>query len=370
MDSTAATTLQVEWDQLASNFANPLLTTDWFSSSIDTFCPPNKLNMVAVKRAGKLSALAPLSLKGRLLPRLELIGSSTLMEPGGLLYQDRESLLQLIRTMVSAGRPLFLKGLQLFSAEVEILEKELQNGTFTTFVSEERIPFVETNISWEEFEKRYVSSSRRSSFRRLQRKAEEYGKIQFEVVVPTPENLEHYLAIVYRIEAANWKGREGTAMKTHATIGKFFQLYSQRAAQNGNLHLFFLRVGNQIVATQITVIHANRLWIFKTGFDEDWSWCSPGILLMHKVIEFCFEEGLDGCEFLGSDESWLHIWANGFHNLVTYYIFPKSAKGLLHRFLMYSKSFYHDARFIMRRKYSEFAYTYTKKYDHVESNKE
>jgi len=99
-------------------------------------------------------------------------------------------------------------------------------------------------------------------------------------------------------------------------------------AERMQLHLFFLKVDEQTVAVQFTVAHANRLWIYKVGHDEAWSWCSPGVLLMHQVVKFCFEKGMTGCEFLGSDEPWLHIWANESHTVVTYRIYSKSAKGI------------------------------------------
>jgi CelD/BcsL family acetyltransferase involved in cellulose biosynthesis len=136
----------------------------------------------------------------------------------------------------------------------------------------------------------------------------------------------------------------GTAMKTHPTLSKFFRNFAKLTSEQGRLHLFFLKVGDQNVAVQFTMVYANRLWIYKIGFDEDWAWCSPGILLMNKVVKYCFENDLERCEFLGHDESWLHIWANGFRELISYKIYPKTLTGKLVKLSDRLRAYYHKMK--------------------------
>lgn len=338
-----------EWNELESCFNTPLLASEWFQSSAQAFCPPDFLKMISVRFDGKLSAIIPLSVKGKLMPRAELVGSSTLEEPGGVLYKDRGSLVKLVRALLDLRMPIFLKGFRFSSPEIQILENELRAKRMVSLIREERIPWVAIRGKWEIFEKQ-ISSSRRSSLRCLQRLAESRGKVRFEAICPTPENLDEYLDEVFRVEAANWKGRNGTAMKTGTMLGKFFKLYSRKAAEQKKLHLFFLKVDEKNVAVQLTVKHANSLWIYKIGHDEEWSWCSPGILLMHQVVKFCFEKGLKGCEFLGSDEPWLHIWANESHSLVTYRIYSKSAKGILELWWDLGQTYFFGIASLLRRK--------------------
>lgn len=338
-----------EWDELASAFATPLLASDWFISAAKAFCPPNKLLMLTLKSESRFKAIIPLCLKGRLLSHLEFVGSSTLREPGGVLFDNRESLKTLIQIVLNAKKSLILKRLYKSSPEVSILNRELKTRPFRYTVHEERIPYVDTTGDWEKFRKNKISSSRRSGFRRMYKKAAKKGELRFEVVTPGEDDLDSYLQEAYRIEAANWKGRMGTAVKTHASLRKFFRYYSERTAKKGNLHLFFLKAGEENIAVQITVIHSNRLWIYKIGYDEEWSWCSPGTLLMHNVVRFCFENNLESCEFLGYDEQWLHIWATGFHDLVSFGIYPKSVTGWLVNCWDHLRTFYHDKMYKWRR---------------------
>ena len=154
--------------------------------------------------------------------------------------------------------------------------------------------------------------------------AEAKGKVEFEVAPLSSDKINDYLTELFEVEAASWKGRTGTAMKSYKSLGQFFRYYSALESERGNLRLFFLRVNGKAIAAQLTVVHANRLWVFKIGHDESWSSCSPGILLMHNVIRYCFDEGLESCEMLGSDEPWLHIWGNEVHSVLTYRIYPRT----------------------------------------------
>jgi len=128
---------------------------------------------------------------------------------------------------------------------------------------------------------------------------------------------------LFSVEEASWKGRTGTAMKSFEELGRFSDTFHSCRRKRGNVRIFFLRVNGEPIAGQLTVVHANRLWVFKIGHNESWSWCSPGILLMHRVMKYCFDEGLDACELLGSDEPWLHIWGRDTHSVLTYRIYPR-----------------------------------------------
>lgn len=337
-------------NSLEQHFGIPLLTPEWIGSSVQTFCPPDRIKMITVKAAGIPVALAPLSIRGGLFSHLEVVGSSVLEEPCGLLYRDTASLNKLVGAMLALRMPLFLKGFRHFSPEIQAIEREMGSGRWISLIREEKISCVSTDGNWEAFEKQ-ISSSRRSSFRRLERLAGKKGKVGFEAVSPTPDNVDRYLDEVYRVEAANWKGRTGTAMQTYPLLGNFFRMYSRSITKQRKLKLFFLRVGDQTVAVQLTVIHDNRLWIYKVGHDESWSWCSPGILLMHKVVRYCFDNGLTGCEYLGSDEPWLHIWANEFHSLVSYEIYPRNLKGYFDLWGAQGKTYSHKVMSIVKRKW-------------------
>lgn len=319
--------LSDDWARIERRFGSPVLSHEWFLAGASAFCPPYRLKIAVRRHNGKVDAIAPLAVRKDLISRLEVLGTTILTEEGGFLYDDSESLSELVDSITKLKMPVFLRRLRIHSEEAKAWEKEIRSKGLRTLIREEKLPWTAVRGTWKEFEKQ-ISSSRRSSFRRLQRLAEAKGTLDLEVVKPTSENLTMYLERTFDVEAASWKARKGTAMKYDEKLGAFFREYCKQAADRQELYLFFLRVDGKPIATELTSIHGNRLWILKIGHDEAWSWCSPGILLMHRVVKYCFDEGLDACEFGGTDEPWLHIWANEYHSAWTYRIYPGSLRGL------------------------------------------
>ncbi len=316
-----------EWTNIERRFGSPVLSHEWFLAGASAFCPPYLLKIVVRQEDGKVRAIAPLGVRKDLISRLEVLGTTYLTEEGGFLYEDAEALTELVDAVTQLKMPLFLRRLRINSEETRAWEKEIRQKGLKSLVREERLPWTAVRGTWKEFEKE-ISSSRRSSFRRLQRLIEAKGTLSLEVITPTQENLAMYLDRAFDVEAASWKARKGTAMKNDKRLGDFFREYCKRAVDLKELFLFFLCVDGKPIATELTAIHGNRLWILKIGHDEAWSWCSPGILLMHRVVQYCFDQGLDACEFGGTDEPWLHIWANEYHSAWTYRIYPGSLRGL------------------------------------------
>ncbi|NIV15381.1 MAG: GNAT family N-acetyltransferase [Aliifodinibius sp.] len=144
------------------------------------------------------------------------------------------------------------------------------------------------------------------------------------------------------VEAANWKGKMGTAIKTHDTLQKFFTELAYLMCKENYLRLFFLKVNGEPIATQYAIEHSNRLWILKIGYDERWGNFSPGTLLMDRVVKYCFDQKLEACEFLGNNDDWLHDWATGVHELVSYKIYPKTVTGILTEYQDQLAESYHN----------------------------
>jgi CelD/BcsL family acetyltransferase involved in cellulose biosynthesis len=64
-----------------------------------------------------------------------------------------------------------------------------------------------------------------------------------------------------------------------------------------------------VVAFDLALLHAGRLHLLKTGYDEALRSLSPGLALRRAVIERCFELGLEAHELLGDDMPWKRLFA-------------------------------------------------------------
>src|SRR5262249_20530256 len=85
-----------------------------------------------------------------------------------------------------------------------------------------------------------MSKQSRTYIRRRRKAAEREG----ELVAPQEAEVERHLAELIRVEAASWKGREGTSLQFDARRRHFYISYAQAAARKAMLRMFFLRLGH------------------------------------------------------------------------------------------------------------------------------
>src|SRR5439155_13822651 len=115
-----------------------------------------------------------------------------------------------------------------------------------------------------------------------------------------PGELDRLLDEVFRVEAAGWKGREGTALANDSVRGMFYRRYAAAACRQGILRLCFLRIGDRVAAVQLGVESEGRFWLHKIGYDEAFAKCSPGMLLLRDTIRYAASRSLRSYEFLGA----------------------------------------------------------------------
>ncbi|HET9129927.1 MAG TPA: GNAT family N-acetyltransferase [Terriglobia bacterium] len=317
-----------EWNDLARQFDSPLLQFEWFKASIVAFSSRQSPSVVVVKNDNRIEAIAPVTSVGSTgFRKMEILGASELREPTGLLYRNEQALRELLEGMLAAKEPLLLARMGSDSAETRLLGELSRRWKALRLEQTSATPWIPLTGCWEEYE-RSISPSRRSSLRRARRRAEALGTAVTEILSPQIHQLDSWLEDLFAVEAAGWKGREGTAMKARASLRKFFSLYTLSAARTGKARLCFLRMNGKPIAALLGVIHAERFWVLKIGYDEQWAACSPGIILMHDVLRWSFDQNLKAFEFLGSNEAWLHIWTDHVHTYATQWVYPVNPAGL------------------------------------------
>lgn len=330
-----------DWERLAAQFRSPLLTADWFVSCAETLCVESDLRVVVVRSKGAVCAAAPLVVVKRDgLEWLEILGATTLYEPTGFLYDGVESLRCLVSRVVGFQLPMVLVRLPSEPPLVAML-KELArfHGILLTRRTASSI-YVNTNGSWEGYFQT-ISGARRKRYRYQRKFTERFGEVTVKIERPVSrDDLRPKLDEVFRVEGAGWKGRSGTALLSSERVRRFITRYSERACDRGALRVCFLEVKGIPIATILGVEEGQRFWVLKIGYDEQWARCSPGIQLTMETIKYAFDRGLDGYEFLGSEEPWQAMWPHDRRRLISLAMYPFSPRGLwalvgdLRRFIM------------------------------------
>ena len=250
---------------------------------------------------------------------------------GGILLgrDGPEAVPALVRRL--AGEPwdvLTLRDVPREHDELDQLTQALrQEGCTVTYESPMDSPYVPLPATWEELEKR-LDARFRQNLRRRRRRLEEHGPVRLEVIEGA-EGLDAALEDAFAIEAAGWKGQEGSAIRARPELVSFYASWARRLARQRQLRLCFLVSGDRRIAFQFGFVSGGRYWLPKCAFDESMRECSPGQLLMVEVLKRCISERLDTFEFLGFNMPWKRDWTPLVHPHATLWAFRPTWRGRL-----------------------------------------
>jgi CelD/BcsL family acetyltransferase involved in cellulose biosynthesis len=119
-------------------------------------------------------------------------------------------------------------------------------------------------------------------FRDLRRKGRklesELGDIAFVDRAGDPHAVDDFLTL----EAAGWKGEEGTALAP-GPGAEFFRAICGTFAEAGRLQMLTMQAGDRTVAMQSALIASEGLFCFKITYDESLGRFSPGTQLMAET---------------------------------------------------------------------------------------
>jgi CelD/BcsL family acetyltransferase involved in cellulose biosynthesis len=94
------------------------------------------------------------------------------------------------------------------------------------------------------------------------------------------------------MEAASWKGSRGTALLCDEHDATFARRLISALAAGENASVALLRVDGRVVAAQVLLYCGTTAYTWKTAFDVEFSKFSPGALLVDKMSEQLFAEGV------------------------------------------------------------------------------
>ena len=137
-------------------------------------------------------------------------------------------------------------------------------------------------------------------------------------LVEAPEDRAGTVEAGLAIEAAGWKGREGTAITSSAATAAFYRGVAESFDARGELRVSSITLDGEMIAFALCLLHSNRLWQLKIAFDERHRGLAPGLVLHLEAIERCFELGLAAYELLGDRAEWKDKFATSEREYATW----------------------------------------------------
>lgn len=272
-------------------------------------------------------AVAPLVRQKGFIARFEHLGVRFLHEPSDFVYSDITALRELCRQLVKLGGALFLERIPADSPTIHAIQEAYKGRGRIFFRASQPYPRILLHQGWRTPENQ-LNSGRRSDLRRAVRNAEKSGATTYEILSPTPEQLEPLLEEALEVEAANWKGREGSAVARDNLRGQFYRRFALAASSAGVLRLCFLRVAGKAIAMQYAIECSGAFWLLKIGYREEFARCSPGMLLIAETIRYAASRNLSSYEFLGTAANWTRIWTQDERQSVTLRAYPFQFSGI------------------------------------------
>ncbi len=157
----------------------------------------------------------------------------------------------------------------------------------------------------------------RTNVRKRLRRLEREGFSVFLDIHSVPEEMGRCLQQYGDLEETGWKGRNGTAVTTTNTQGRFYKRMLESFCQTNEAEIYSLRFNDNTVAQKICLRRNGMVVFLKMAYDEHYKHLSPGYLLQYEILQRLFnDKDIDSVETYGRvNEGWTDKWTNDFRTM-------------------------------------------------------
>lgn len=320
--------LMREWERLEHSAPLPTQAYAFVAALAVTLLAGTSIEIFTAPGLEGIGALLPVCrAPGRFAP-WRMAGAREVFEPIDALCENAAAARALAERLAGQPRALWFERVPAESPLIPAMKAAMKGKGVLSARPAVPCPTIALDKSWHEPESRF-NSGRRSDFRRAARKAEQMGKVSYEVLSPAPESFDALFDEAVAVELCGWKKEAGTAIASQRAKEDFFRTYFRAACASGELRLSFLRIDGRAAAMQMAVIRGGRYWLFKIGFDEAFCKCSPGTLLMLHTLGWAARAGLTSYELMGGVEPWIaEFWTRDQRDTVQLRAYPYSIAGM------------------------------------------
>lgn len=174
-----------------------------------------------------------------------------------------------------------------------------------------------------------LAGSFRRNLRRLERRAQEAGKLEYRSYRSVQE-LSPAFAAFLEVEASGWKGTQGqgTAITCDASLRAFYTGLVEHCLPGGEPVINLLWLNDSCIAGQFGLLVDRVLYIIKIGYHENYAHLAPGNLLMERVLADGGRDPTMRAISFVTDPPWSHLWRPESRLVSNYYIFNRTLRGL------------------------------------------
>jgi CelD/BcsL family acetyltransferase involved in cellulose biosynthesis len=308
--------LEAEWQALAAQTHRPLPFLEfWYQQTWwqtlgggEWSHESSRLQLIIARQDGLLLGAAPLfySEKADNPPALRFIGQIEVSDYLDFLCPQSElqpfiaGLLDFIKTEPGLlSRSLDLANFQDDSPSLPLLS-ELCEQKGVPYNSEvlQPSPYIPMKPGWEEY-LASISKKQRHEIRRKLRNADSHHENDWFIVT-----VEHDLQEEMQTFFDMMRNDPSKVAFLTPEMESFLSQIAARALEVGQLHLSFLIFDGKKAAAYLSFLSGHKLWVYNSAWNPDFGCCSPGWVLLAKVINWAIEQGLTEVDMMRGDEEY------------------------------------------------------------------
>jgi CelD/BcsL family acetyltransferase involved in cellulose biosynthesis len=299
-DAAELEALAPGWDALAASDPTPFGLSAWYLAWWDGYGAGRRPRVCTVWDGPELVALLPLCERDG---RLEAMANeeSCVVRP---LARDAGALRLLTEATAREDYDLMeIRRLPEGDESIAALAAAARAARRWSIVEPDiTSPIVDTTGTLDDY-RRATRSKWHKNLRRLYRKLQRDHDARVHVIA-APADLEAELAEGFEVESSGWKRAAGSAILSRPENAAYYRSLARRFHARGDLRLSSISVDGRMIAWDLGILRAKRLYSPKSGYLEQFRQLAPGLVLELATIERCFELGLEAHELLGADEAY------------------------------------------------------------------
>lgn len=353
------------WNRLLekSSSNNVFLTFEWLDCWWQAYGKEKKLNILLVKEADAVMAIAALMSENALRAGLPVKIISFIYNDNAsradfiLSERPRECLGAVINWLESNKNRwdvIELQNIAEGSPSYEILKTILGEIGFPFAIKDGlRSPFVPVNTGWEAY---FASRSRnfRKNLRHLNNRISKEGVYTVEEINDADKNRKAPESI-FAISAKSWKARCKRDISAREEDRKFYKSLYEAAAKNGWLKLWILKLNETAICYEYHLKYDSKVYSLRSDFDERYKNISPGTYLSCQIMKSYFGDSVREYDFCGHDDGYKKNWASLARRHYTFVIYNNSVFGRMlclldYKFMYRLKIFLKRIKFIKKTK--------------------
>lgn len=170
-------------------------------------------------------------------------------------------------------------------------------------------PMLASELDGKRYLEQALSGSSRKKLRQYRRRLGEKGTLNYRILI-APGDVKRGLEEFFALEAAGWKGRQGSALANDPADAAFTRAMIAALAPRGEATIHQLTLDGKPVSMQIVLRAGPTAFTWKTAYDETQSDYSPGTLLLEDyTMSFLADPGIARVDSCAYDEtSFMGTW--------------------------------------------------------------